>query len=50
MKNDVRTVVSDADGVKDIWKKYMEKLLNDWHSDVTFWKKRFQQLLKDYKL
>ena len=28
MKNDVGTVVSDADGMKDIWKKYMENLLN----------------------
>ena len=28
MKNDVRNVVSDADGMKNIWRKYMEKLLN----------------------
>ena len=37
MKNDVRNVVSDADGMKDIWRKYMEKLLNvenEWDSDV----------------
>ena len=36
-KNDVGNVVSDADGIKDIWKKYMEKLLNvenDWDGDV----------------
>ena len=28
MKNDVGNVVSDADGITDIWRKYMEKLLN----------------------
>ena len=28
MKNDVGNVVSDADGMKNIWRKYMEKLLN----------------------
>ena len=30
-------IVSDADGMKDIWRKYMEKLLNvknDWYVDV----------------
>ena len=27
MKNEVGNV-SDADGMKDIWRKYMEKLLN----------------------
>ena len=33
MKNDVENVVSDADGMKNIWMKHMEKLLNvenDW--------------------
>ena len=37
MKNEVRNVVSDADGMKDIWRKYMKKLLNvenDWDGDV----------------
>ena len=37
MKNNVGNVVSDADGIKNIWKKYMEKLLNvenDWDSEV----------------
>ena len=28
MKNDVGDVVSDADGMKDKWRKYMEKLIN----------------------
>ena len=28
MKNDAGNVVSDADGIKNIWRKYMEKLLN----------------------
>ena len=28
MKNDARNVVSDADGIKNIWMKYMENLLN----------------------
>ena len=28
MKNDVGSVVSDADGMKDIWRKYLEKLKN----------------------
>ena len=27
-KNDAGNVVSDADGMKNIWRKYMEKLLN----------------------
>ena len=33
MKNDAGNGVSDADGMKNIWRKYMEKLLNvenDW--------------------
>ena len=60
MKNDAGNVVSDADGMKNIWRKYMEKLLNvenDWDGEVdcpgvmgpivSFRKKRFQQLLKD---
>ena len=37
MKNDAGNVVSDADGMKNIWRKYMEKLLNvenDWDSEV----------------
>ena len=37
MKNDAGNVVSDADGVKNIWRKYMEKLLNvenDWDGEV----------------
>ena len=28
MKNDVGNVVCDADGVNNIWRMYMEKLLN----------------------
>ena len=28
MKNDVGNVVSDADGMKNIWRKYMDTLLN----------------------
>ena len=28
MKNDVGNVGSDADGMKNIWRKYMEKLPN----------------------
>ena len=37
MHNDAGNVVSDADGMKNIWKKYMEKLLNvqnDWDGEV----------------
>ena len=37
MKNDVGNVVSDDVGMKNIWRKYMEKLLNienDWNGDV----------------
>ena len=37
MKNEVGNVVSDADGMKNIWRKYMEKLLNvenDWDGEV----------------
>ena len=37
MKNDAGNVVSDADGMKNIWMKYMEKLLNvenDWDGEV----------------
>ena len=37
MKNDDGNVVSDADGMKNIWRKYMEKLLNvenDWDGEV----------------
>ena len=37
MKNDVQNVVSDDDGMKNIWRKYMEKLLNvenDWDGEV----------------
>ena len=37
MNNDARNVVSDADGMKNIWRKYMEKLLNvenDWDGEV----------------
>ena len=37
MKNDVVNVVSDADSMKDIWRMYVEKLLNvknDWDGDV----------------
>ena len=56
-------VVSDADGMKDIWRTYMENfqnLENDWDGDVDCpevmgpccliseeIRKRFQQLLKD---
>ena len=37
MKNDVGNVVSDADGMKNIWRMYMEKFLNvenDWDGEV----------------
>ena len=37
MKNDAGNVVSDADGMKNIRRKYMEKLLNvenDWDGEV----------------
>ena len=37
MKNDVGNVVSDADDMKSIWRKYMEKLLNvenEWDGEV----------------
>ena len=37
MKNDAGNVVSDADGMKNIWRKYMENLLNvenDWDGEV----------------
>ena len=37
MQNDVEDVVSDADGMKNLWRKYMEKLLNvknDWDGEV----------------
>ena len=37
MKYDVGNVVSDADCIKNIWMKYMEKLIrveNDWDGDV----------------
>ena len=37
MKNDAGNVVSDADSMKNIWRKYMEKLLNvenDWDGEV----------------
>ena len=37
MKNDAGNVVSDADGMKNIWRKYMEKVLNlenDWDGEV----------------
>ena len=37
MKNDAGDVVSDDDGMKNIWRKYMEKLLNvenDWDGEV----------------
>ena len=37
MKNDVGNVVSNADGMENIWRKYMEKLLNvenDWDGEV----------------
>ena len=37
MKNDVGNVVYDADGMKNIWRKYMEKHINvenDWDGEV----------------
>ena len=37
MENDAGHVVSDADGMKNIWRKYMAKLLNvenDWDGEV----------------
>ena len=39
MNNDVGNVVSDADGMKNIWRMYMEKLLNvenDWNGEVDY--------------
>ena len=60
MKNDVGNVVSGADGMKDIWRKYLEKLLNvgnDWDGEVdclevmgpvvSFVMKRLQQQSMD---
>ena len=38
MKNDAGNVVSDADVMKNIWRKYMETLLhveNDWDGEVN---------------
>ena len=40
MKNDAGNIVSDADGMKNIWRKYMEKLLNvenDWDDEGSWW-------------
>ena len=37
MKNDVGKILSDAEGIKDTWRKYMERLLNvenEWGSKV----------------
>ena len=37
MKNEVGNVVYDAEGIDDIWRNYIEKLLyieNDWHGDM----------------
>ena len=37
MKDDARNIVSDADDMKNKWRKYMEKLLNvenDWDGEV----------------
>ena len=52
--------MSDADSMKNIWRKYMEKFINaetEWDGEVdcpeimglvvTFLNKRMQQLLKD---
>ena len=39
MKNDAGNVVFDANGIKIIWRKYMEKLLNvenDWDGEVDY--------------
>ena len=36
MKNDAGNVVSDADGMNNIWRKYMEKLLNVENDFVTY--------------
>ena len=60
MENDAGNVVSDADGMKSIWRKYMEKLLNvenDWDGEVDcpevmgphclISEEKVQQLLKD---
>ena len=60
MENDTGNVVSDADGMKNIWRKYMEKLLNvenDWDGKVDcpevmglrclISEEEMQQLLKD---
>ena len=37
MKNDAGNVVSDADGMKNIWRKYMEKLLNVEKTGMVKW-------------
>ena len=37
MINDVGNVVSDVDGIQDIWRKYMEKTMNveyEWDGEV----------------
>ena len=60
MKSDVGKVVSDADGMENIWRKYIDKLVNvenDWDGKVDcpevmgpwclIWKKRLHQLSKD---
>ena len=46
MKNDAGNVVSDADGMKNIWRKYIEKLLNvenDWENPVLLLQLYFLQ-------
>ena len=37
MKNDVGNVVSDADGVRNIWRKYMKKLLDVEMTGMVGW-------------
>ena len=37
MKNDAGNVVSDADCMKNIWRKYMEKLLNVEMTGMVKW-------------
>ena len=63
MKNDAGNVVSDADSMKNIWRKYMEKLLNvenDWDGEVDcpgvmgpfcfIWEEEVAAAIKGFKM
>ena len=53
LRNYSGNVVADADGMKNIWRKYMERLLNgenDWDGDgpiILLRKKKLHHLLTD---